>query len=384
VADPHRQRVEALVQRAQAELGERPGGGMREGAAHAEIWLREALKFDPDSFTATLLLGEAQARQGRWAGAASAFARARVLARTPAEESWSALRAAIESSRAGRYAEALADYDQHLRLGEAQPAAYANSAEILMALGRLPEAEDRYREAIRLEGQTVAGREHDENLALAYYGLGVALDRDEQPGAAREAMARALEMDAKMALLEAARDDDAAVFFVPPGDVHYYRGLALIVLGRPREAAEAFQRFTAEQAQTRWAARAQAHLVALAAGPEGARPRSHFRVAAVGTVHADETLPAPLIDAGLRSRPGLFEPCLDQVPATLHESTRIAVEVDFDEAGTVQRARINGKPEWAGFASCLEGRLRNGLRVTRPAGARLTTARLELLLALRR
>src|SRR5438067_507665 len=154
VAHPHRQRVEGLVQRAEVELGERPGSGTREGAARAESWLREALALEPESFLATVLLGEAQARQGRGAGAAAAFARARSLARGPSEESWCSLRAAVESSRAGRYAEALADYDQHIRLGEAQPAAYANSGEILMALGRLGEAQDRYREAIRLEGQS--------------------------------------------------------------------------------------------------------------------------------------------------------------------------------------------------------------------------------------
>jgi tetratricopeptide (TPR) repeat protein len=384
VADPHRQRVEALVQRAQAELGDRPGGGLRDGATHAEIWLREALRYDPDSFTATVLLGEAQARQGRWAGAAAAFARARGLARTPAEESWSALRAAIESSRAGRYPDALADYDQHLRLGEAQPAAYANSGEILMAMGRLSESEDRYREAIRLEGQTPAGREHDENLALAYYGLGVALDRDEQPGAAREAVARALELDGKMALLEAARDDEAGIFFVPPGDVHYYRGLALMVLGRPREAAEAFTRFTAEQPRSRWAPRVSAHRAALARTGDGAPAKARFRLVAAGTVHADETLPAPMVDATLRARPGLLDPCLDEVPAAVRESTRIAVDVDFDEGGTVQRARIIAREEWAPFASCVEARLKSGLHVPRPAGAHLATARLELMLALRR
>jgi tetratricopeptide (TPR) repeat protein len=383
VADPHRQRVETLVQRAQAELGDRPGSGTREGAAHAEVWLLEALRFDRDSFTATELLGEVQARQGRWGEAASAFARARTLARTPVEESWSALRAAIESSRAGRYAEALADYDQHLRLGEAQPAAYANSAEILMAMGRLPEAEARYREAIRLEGQTPAGREHDENQALAYYGLGVALDRDEQPGPAREAVARALEIDPRMALLDGARDDDAGIFFVPPGDVHYYRALALLVQGRPGEAAEAFQRFAADQRQGRWTVRVEAHLAALDAGRAAGRP-ARFKVAAAGTVHAAESLPAPVVDATLRGLPGLFDPCLEQVPPAVHESTRIAIDVDFDERGGVQRARMIGRTEWAAFATCVEGRLRGSLRVPRPAGARPATARLELVLALRR
>src|SRR4051812_3663973 len=184
VAEPHRERIEVLIARAQAEMADRVGSGAVDGAARAEVLLRQALLLERDHFMATVLLGEAQARQGRGASAAAAFARARTLAHTPGEESWCSLRAAIESSRAGRYAAALADYDQHIRLGQAQPSAYGNSAEILMALGRLGEAQDRYREAIRLETQTdpspLSARERDENLSLAYYGLGVALDRDEQ------------------------------------------------------------------------------------------------------------------------------------------------------------------------------------------------------------
>jgi tetratricopeptide (TPR) repeat protein len=254
-----------------------------------------------------------------------------------------------------------------------------------MALGRLPEAQDRYREAIRLEGQTAAGREHDENLALAYYGLAVALDRDEQPGAAREAAARALELDGRMALIEPGRDDDAGIFFVPPGDVHYYRGVALMALGRAREAGDAFQRFAAEQPRSRWAARVAAHLATLKAGDsEGTTSRARFRLAAAGTVHSDDTLPAPLVDATLRARPGLFEPCLGEVPASELESTRIGVDVDFDERGIVQRVRIIGREDWAAFASCVERQLKNGLRLPRFGGPRLATARIELLLALRR
>src|SRR5436190_3668263 len=186
VADPHRGQVEALIARARVDMS----NGSKEGIARAELSLREALRFDPRSFMATLLLGEAQAGQGQRAAAAASFGRARSLARTPSEESRCSLLAAIESSRAGRFEQALADYDQHIRLGEAEGDAYSNSAEILMALGRLGEAQDRYREAIRLEDQSrpaVPGRDHDEYMALAYYGLGVALDRDEQGQAAREA-----------------------------------------------------------------------------------------------------------------------------------------------------------------------------------------------------
>src|SRR5688572_32982861 len=111
VADPHRAQVEALIAPARIELA-----SGKEGPPRAERTLREALRFDPRSFTATLLLGEAQAGQGQRAAAAASFVRARALARTPAEESRCSLLAAIESSRAGRFEQALADYDQHIRL----------------------------------------------------------------------------------------------------------------------------------------------------------------------------------------------------------------------------------------------------------------------------
>jgi len=47
-----------------------------------------------------------------------------------------------------------------------------------MARGKLGEAIDRYREAVRLEGAAATGSARDEGLALACYGLSVALDRD--------------------------------------------------------------------------------------------------------------------------------------------------------------------------------------------------------------
>src|SRR5205823_9926213 len=79
VADPHRAQVEALIARARGELL----SGSKDGPARAEHTLREALRFDPTSFTATMLLGEAQVGEGQRAAAAVAFGRARALARTP-------------------------------------------------------------------------------------------------------------------------------------------------------------------------------------------------------------------------------------------------------------------------------------------------------------
>jgi len=379
VADPHRAQVEALIARARGELV----SGGKDGAARAEKTLRDALRFDPTSFMATMLLGEAQVGQGQRAAAAASFGRARALARTPAEEARCSLLAAVENSRAGRFEQALAEYDQHIRLGEAEGDAYSNSAEILMALGRLGEAQDRYREAIRLEDQArpaVPGHDRDEYLALAYYGLGVALDRDEQTQAAREAIARALLHDPKLAILDAARDGRSDVFFVPPGDVHYYRGLALMVMGRPREATDALQRFLSEQRQSRWTKRAEAHLLALAAGVERGR---RLRVVAAGTVHADEGLSAPIVDSLLRNHPELLERCLDEAPTTVSEPTRLSLEIEFDATGTVQQ--VKGRSgEWAGFVGCAGRRLKEALRVPRGNGWKAGWIRLDLVLAVRR
>jgi tetratricopeptide (TPR) repeat protein len=380
VADPHRAQVEALIARARGELV----SGAKDGAARAEKTLREALRFDPQSFTATLLLGEAQVGQGQRAAAAASFGRARSLARTPTEESRCSLLAAVENSRAGRFDQALAEYDQHIRLGEAEGDAYSNSAEILMALGRLGEAQDRYREAIRLEDQAksaVPGHDRDEYLALAYYGLGVALDRDEQAQAAREAIARALLYDPRLAILDAARDGRSDVFFVPPGDVHYYRGLALMVMARPREATDAFQRFLSEQRQSRFTKRAEAHLLELAAGADG-HGHNRLRVVAAGTVHADEGLSAPVVDAILRNHPDALEGCLEQAPA-ITEPARLSLEVEFDATGTVQQVKGRGG-EWAGFVGCAGRRLKDALRLPRGAGWKNGWIRLDVVLAVRK
>jgi hypothetical protein len=188
--------------------------------------------------------------------------------------------------------------------------------------------------------------------------------------------------DPRLAILDAARDGRSDVFFVPPGDVHYYRGLALMVMGRPREATDAFQRFVSEQRQSRWTKRAEAHLLALAAGADG-RPRSRFKLVASGTVHADEGLSAPLIDAALRSHPDLLEPCLDEAPGTINEATRLSLEIDFDGAGVVQAVK-GGGDAWSSFVGCAARRLRVGLRVPRLAGSKPAGVRLDLVLAVRR
>jgi tetratricopeptide (TPR) repeat protein len=205
VARPHGERVRMMIGRAQAELDEQSlFGRSLEGATRAEALLEQALRLEPASFLATVLMGDSLAAQGRGIEAISFFQRACALSETADEESWCTLRLAIERSKEGQYVEAVEEYDRHVRLGQARGATYANSAEVLMALGRLGEAEARYREAVRITEEEPAGPDRDQNLALALYGLAVALDRDEQIAAAQEAMVRALSHDPKLALLASA------------------------------------------------------------------------------------------------------------------------------------------------------------------------------------
>src|SRR6185369_17290105 len=230
VASPGRERFERLYDQADALLsgGERPLGRrltQPDKLAQAEALLQEALALRPADFRALFLLAEVQSIAGRPAASVATLERALARAQLPSQEAGCRFRLGVERSKLGQYAEAVADYDRQVALGEADATVYANSAEILMALGRLPEAEDRYREAIRIDEQVQDRRAREHSLTLSYYGLGVALDRDEQPVAAREMVARALALDPGLAKLNVAQQPGSDVFFIPEVDVFYYLGL---------------------------------------------------------------------------------------------------------------------------------------------------------------
>lgn len=155
-----------------------------------------------------------------------------------------------------------------------------------------------------------------------------------------------------------------------------------MVLGRPRESIDAFQRFLSEQKGSRWTRRAEAHLLALAAGQE--RPRSRLKLVAAGTVRSDEGLPAPLVDAALRGHPGMIDGCLEEAPPSATETTRLSLELTFDGSGALTSLKGNNNPEWAGFFGCLQKRFRDHLRVPRLSGVRQAGARMDLVLGARR
>jgi hypothetical protein len=176
----------------------------------------------------------------------------------------------IVLSRLAAFGDALAEYDRALKLveGNRRPGAldevsgravlYGNSAETLMALGRLDEAIARYRQA------ELVASSGDLEWQLAQWGLGVALDRDEQGEKSRLAIQRALDHDPTMAHLA-----EEGVFFEPPGDKRYYEALGHEVAGDREQALAAWRDYLAAPAP-RWARRARRHVEALEkAGPEG-------------------------------------------------------------------------------------------------------------------
>jgi tetratricopeptide (TPR) repeat protein len=130
--------------------------------------------------------------------------------------------------------------------------AYSNEAELRMALGDLETAIRYY--------QTAA----DINPAepLNHYGLAVAYDRSGEWGKAYASMREALLRDPQIGALD--RD---TVFFVPDGDIFYYKALARYTLGirdgggdHLELAATLFRRFLERERTGRWHARARDHL----------------------------------------------------------------------------------------------------------------------------
>lgn len=395
VAESNRERPARLAAEAEALLGAQPRSP--EKLARAEALVREALAAAPDDFGLLMLLADVSERAAKPVEALAALERGcpRAPRGVAALACWSHL--GVVRSRQGHFAAGLAAYERLIDAGDADATTRTNAAELLMADGRLAAAEERYREAIRLETavSTVGRIETSHALVLATYGLAVVLDREGQPEAAREMMARALLLDPRHATLTAAEQPDADVFFVPDGDVYYYLGLAAEVAGDADEGAAAFQEFLRRRPRAASAPRARAHLEGLAAlarlggaAPPGARsagPALH--VVAAGTVLADGPIPAPLVDAAWRGRPELLDACLAAAvgAGTLapREGFRLAFELAIDGRGVVTEASVKSPPSLdARFARCAEAALRDGLRVARPRRAAVTRVRLELLVAL--
>lgn len=181
----------------------------------------------------------------------------------------------ILESKLGDFPRALVEYDRAIalhaggRLGgsddEGAATLHGNSAETLMALGRLDEAIGRYRAAVDMAGGSARDR------ALGLFGLAVALDRDEQLEKSREAIRQALALEQQLGMGPLHLLEDRGVFFMPRGEEHYYAALGQLALGHDDVAAASLRRFLEEVPGSRYAARARARLAELAASFGDAR-----------------------------------------------------------------------------------------------------------------
>lgn len=172
----------------------------------------------------------------------------------------------IVYSHLERFQDAVAEYDRALRLLPGEPdlphaprrqqqaMLLGNSAEALMALGKLEEAIRRYALAESID--------KSDQAALHALGLAVAYDRDSQVQKSREALLRSLAADPGLRTFQS---DE--VFFVPEGDRHYYWGLLHEEFGNRDDAIHAFRDFLSEVPRSRYAPRARSHIEELKRQP---------------------------------------------------------------------------------------------------------------------
>lgn len=121
----------------------------------------------------------------------------------------------------------------------------SNCAESLMTLRNLKGAVRLYYRSLHLRPR---------RNAAAWWGLMVAYDRLGRTLPSQRAARQALTLDP---YLQGLRGKD--VFFVPPGDVHYYLALVADLQGRPRAALRRFARYLRAQPRSPWRWRVREH-----------------------------------------------------------------------------------------------------------------------------
>jgi len=149
---------------------------------------------------------------------------------------------------------AVKDYLRYLdRIGDPQAEdaaiAWGNLAETYMMLGKMDDAIDAYREAVRHASD-----------ASTFYGYAVALDRDE-----RSTSAHALIQKQGRESFEhfQKRVTDGTTFFVPAGEEEYYYALIEEAFGNVAKSINHWRRYIRSGAHPQFQPRAKQHLDAL-------------------------------------------------------------------------------------------------------------------------
>jgi tetratricopeptide (TPR) repeat protein len=137
---------------------------------------------------------------------------------------------------------------------------YGNLAETYMMVGKLDEAIDAYRLALRARG----------NLGASLtYGYAVALDRDDQ-GVEAKRVIRSLPRESLTNFEDEYRKGH--VFYVPAGEEEYYFALLYEAFGDTEESIERWQAYIKSGAHPQYQPRAKVHLDALTKQRGKAKP----------------------------------------------------------------------------------------------------------------
>jgi TonB family protein len=267
IAEPGRKQFIAALRKGRAlfESAERMSYQLRvRSFEDALAAFREATRASPQNALGYFWLGKTFYQLERMKEAIAAFGMVRKLKPSFPDDYSMAFKLGIAYSKLGKFEEAVLEYSRAERIlatrGQGSSDAtfgrallHGNAAESLMAIGRLDEAIQRYLDSVALYP----------GYKLAWWGLAVAYDRDEQISKARDALQKGMSGDNGMSALTG-KD----VFFVPAGDIHYYFALGHEARGDGPAAKKEWQQFLQELPKSPWAFRARDHLAGLGGGPK--------------------------------------------------------------------------------------------------------------------
>ena len=369
--EPSAREYDGLVERAVVLMRE----GDKESLKQASGMLTDAVQLLPDRPIAHLWRGRLAEREGDYTACAQSIAKALDIdpemeapgGSEPAE--WAAhYELAVCRARAGKFEAAIEGLRRIQGRAQGQHAlVYQRLGECYMALGRLDEAVESFRQGLRLSPYS-----SDIGFALA-----VAHDRDEDAAQARDALSLALTRDPRGSSLAGINR-----VWIPPHDAHYYQGLAALGADDGPRAVLHLRRYLAAAGETSWAPRARVRYEEALGGAvagkglevRGSATLDQARTAAV-VARADGALQACMRKAPdllLRVSITKVLPSKGKQPAgvTTSSSTRPGVRVLLQEQSGTKPTDVRG------VVACAEAAARK-IAVAKPTGAPGTYATIE-------
>ena len=244
VVHPNRLRCANLVADARRTLESRT----RQARLQAYPLLTEAIRLCPTSLPAYVILGRERTLDDDLVGGRAILEKARALSPDGDDgDPQLSFQLGFARSSTGDLLGSLVEYRRAEALGGLGTDEWLLQYDLgddLMALGRLGEAIEAYRKAVRLSSEV-----------LPRFALAVALERDDQIERSNRELVLALGRDSQLQQLRSPR-----FVFLPPEDVHYYLYLVFDSRNQRAEARAELEEFLRALPSSPYAPRARAHL----------------------------------------------------------------------------------------------------------------------------